>query len=56
MGLIVFERIASSIYSVRMLQSFGIPGCVRVSPLHCNTTEEIDEFLKATAEMVKARR
>ena len=54
-GFIVFERIVSNIYSVRMLQSFGIPGCVRVSPLHCNTTEEIDAFLSATAEMVKMR-
>lgn len=54
-GIIIFERIASSIYSVRMLQSFGLSGCIRVSPLHCNTTEEIDEFLKATAEMVAMR-
>ncbi len=54
-GFIVFERVVSNIYSVRMLESFGIPGCVRVSPLHCNSTEEIDEFLKATAEMVKMR-
>lgn len=53
-GIIVFERILSNIYSVRMLESFGIPGCVRVSPLHCNTTEEIDVFLQATAEMAKA--
>ena len=54
-GFIIFERVASSIYSVRMLKSFGLEGCIRVSPLHCNTTEEIDEFLKATAEMVAMR-
>ncbi len=55
-GFIVFERIVSNIYSVRMLESFGIPGCVRISPLHCNTTEEIDAFLEATAEMIKMRK
>ena len=54
-GFIIFERVASSLYSVRMLKSFGLEGCIRVSPLHCNTTEEIDEFLKATAEMVAMR-
>lgn len=55
-GFIVFERVVSNIYSVRMLNSFGIDGCVRVSPLHCNSIEEIDEFLKATKEMVESRK
>lgn len=55
-GFIVFERIVSNIYSVRMLNSFGIDGCIRVSPLHCNNTDEIDEFLKATKEMVDSRK
>ena len=55
-GFIVFERVVSNIYSVRMLNSFGIDGCIRVSPLHCNTIEEIEEFLKATKEMVESRK
>ena len=55
-GIIVYERISSSIYSQRMLQSFGLDGCIRVSPLHCNSPEEIDEFLKATADMAQSRR
>ena len=50
-GIIVYERVASSIYSVRMLNSFGIDGCIRVSPLHCNTKEEIAEFLDVTSEL-----
>jgi selenocysteine lyase/cysteine desulfurase len=54
-GIIVFERVNTSIYSVRMLDSFGIEGCVRVSPLHCNTIGDIDEFLKATSEMATSR-
>lgn len=55
-GIIVYERISSSIYSSRMLRSLGINGCIRVSPLHCNTVEEINEFLTVTGEMVAARR
>lgn len=55
-GIIVFERVNTSIYSARMLDSFGIEGCIRVTPLHCNSAEEIDEFLRATAEMAAERR
>ncbi len=52
-GVIVFERVLSSIYSKRMLESFGLKGVIRVSPLHCNTVEEIDKFLLITQEMSK---
>lgn len=55
-GIIVFERVRSSIYSRRMLESFGMEGCIRISPLHCNTIEDIDEFLQATIEMAQNRR
>ena len=55
-GCIVFERLNSSIYSKRMLESFGMTGCIRVSPLHCNNIEEIDEFLKMTVDMVEKKR
>lgn len=51
--VIVFERISSSIYSKRMLESFGIEGIVRVSPLHCNNINEIDRFLKVTEEIAE---
>ncbi len=50
-GVITFERIASSLYSKRMLDSFGIEGIVRVSPLHCHDVNDIDEFLKITKEI-----
>jgi selenocysteine lyase/cysteine desulfurase len=52
-GVIVFERLSSSIYSKRMLESFGIDGAIRISPLHCNNFDEIDEFLKITMEMTQ---
>lgn len=50
-GVIVYDRLATSIYSKRMLDSFGLDGAVRVSPLHCNTAEDIDEFLRVTQEL-----
>jgi cysteine desulfurase / selenocysteine lyase len=52
-GVITFERVATSLYSARMLNSFGIEGVVRVSPLHCHDVDDIDEFLKITKEISK---
>lgn len=53
-GVIVYERVASSLYSVRMLESFGIGGAIRVSPLHCHGPEDVDRFLAITREMCAA--
>jgi selenocysteine lyase/cysteine desulfurase len=53
-GVIVYERVATSIYSGRMLESLGIEGAVRVSPLHCHTFEDVDRFLEVTREIGKA--
>lgn len=50
-GVVTFERVSSSLYSSRMLNSFGIKEVVRVSPLHCHDVNDIDEFLKITKEM-----
>lgn len=50
-GIIVFERTADSAFSKRMVESFGLDGIIRVSPLHCNTAAEIEEFLKITKEI-----
>jgi selenocysteine lyase/cysteine desulfurase len=50
-GVIVYERVASSIYSKRMLESFGIEGAIRVSPLHCHAPEDIDRFLVITRRL-----
>lgn len=50
-GVIVYERVASSIYSGRMLNSLGLEGAVRVSPLHCHTFEDVDRFLAVTREI-----
>lgn len=52
-GIIVYERINSSLYSKRMLDSFGMEGCIRVSPLHCNSIKDIDDFLITTKELTQ---
>ena len=52
-GIYVFERKSPNHYSKRIVESFGLDGIIRVSPIHCNSSEEIDEFLKASAEIAK---
>src|SRR3546814_9717194 len=42
-GVIVYERVASSIYSKRMLDSFKLKGGIRVSPLHVHTPEDVED-------------
>lgn len=51
--IIVFERVASSIYSKRMLESFEMTGAIRVSPLHCHSLEEIECFLEITMKIIE---
>ena len=53
-GVIVYERVASSLYSKRMLDSFGLDGPIRISPLHCNSASDIDRFLQITMEISEA--
>jgi selenocysteine lyase/cysteine desulfurase len=50
-GVTVYERVASSIYSKRMLDSFGLEGTVRVSPLHCNSIADMEKFLRVTEQI-----
>ena len=52
-GIIVYERVNTSLYSKRMLDSFGMEGCIRVSPLHCNNLDDIDAFLETTKELTQ---
>jgi cysteine desulfurase / selenocysteine lyase len=53
-GVIVYERVSTSLYSRRMLESFGLEGAIRVSPLHCNSAADIDRFLQITQEISEA--
>jgi len=52
-GVTVYERINTSIYSKRILDALGLNGAIRVSPLHCHGTDDIDEFLRITAEIAR---
>ena len=53
-GVTVFERLRSSMYSKRIVDTLGIPGAIRVSPLHCHGTEDVDKFLKITKEIAES--
>jgi selenocysteine lyase/cysteine desulfurase len=37
-----------------MLESLGLEGAVRVSPLHCHTFDDVDRFLEVTREICRA--
>lgn len=50
-GVVVHERTDASLYSARQVNSIGKHGIVRISPLHCHTFDDIDEFLKITAKI-----
>ena len=52
-GVTVYERVNTSIYSKRIVEAIGIEGAIRVSPLHCHTSEDVDKFLKITADIAK---
>lgn len=52
-GVTVYERVVGSIYSKRMLESLGLTGSVRISPLHCHTPADIDRFLQVTQAMAR---
>lgn len=55
-GVTVYERINTSIYSKRILDALGLNGAIRVSPLHCHGTDDIDEFLRITAKIARYAR
>ena len=54
-GISVFERLANSNFSQRIMDDLGLPGIVRVSPMHFNTPGEVDHFLAATEEIVNRK-
>ncbi|RKE34721.1 selenocysteine lyase/cysteine desulfurase [Paraburkholderia sp. BL23I1N1] len=51
-GVIVYERVETSVYSGRMLKSFGLKSAVRLSPLHCHSRADIERFLVITEELL----
>lgn len=53
LGVTVYERVNTSIYSKRIVEALGLEGAIRVSPMHCHGTEDIDEFLKITKKIAE---
>ncbi|MBF4694440.1 aminotransferase class V-fold PLP-dependent enzyme [Fusibacter ferrireducens] len=53
-GVIVYERVATSLYSKRMLEAFDLEGVLRVSPLHCHDITDVVTFLRATEALASA--
>ena len=52
-GVTVFERVNSSVYSKRIVEGVGLTGAIRVSPMHCHTVEDIEEYLRVTKELAE---
>lgn len=50
-GVIVYDRNDTNYYSVRSLHPFDLDGIIRVSPLHCHSTADVEKFLKVSAEI-----
>lgn len=39
-----------------MLESFGLDGLVRTSPLHCHSVADVDRFLLITQDLIAYQR
>ncbi len=55
-NVIVHERAVSSLYSQRILTSYGLNSLIRVSPLHCHSQEDIEAFLQITQDIIAESR
>ena len=47
-GIVTHHRV-HDLYSAVVLDAIGAPDCVRISPAHYNTPEEMERLLKALA-------
>ncbi len=52
-GIYVYHRSMNNKMSRRVLEGAGIPSVIRVSPMHFNTPEEVDQFLLVTEKIIK---
>jgi len=52
-SVIVCDRAITSMYAKRILEALGLDGAIRVSPMHCHSVSDIDEFLKVTKEIAE---
>lgn len=54
-GIYVYHRSRSNKMSRRVLDGVGLASLVRISPMHYNTKEDIDAFLKVTAKIANGK-
>ena len=47
-GIVVYDRVRTNPMSRRTLDEVKLKEVIRVTPLHCNSKEEIDKFLIVT--------
>ena len=52
-GVIVCDRVNTSMYAKRIVEALGIDGAIRVSPLHCHGAADIDRFLLVTQDIAE---
>ena len=53
LGVTGYERVNTSLYSKRIVESLGLEGAIRVSPMHCQGRADIDKFLRITKEIAE---
>lgn len=54
-NILVYARETSSHYSEKILNAVNLKAIVRVSPIHCHTTEDIDRFLEVTQQIAESK-
>lgn len=54
-GVTIFERVKSNPYSKRIVETLGLDGALRVSPLHCHGRDDVDKFLKITKDIAEGK-
>lgn len=52
-GVTVFDRVNTSVFSKRIVEAIGLTGAIRVSPIHCHDSQDIDDFLIITKEIAE---
>lgn len=52
-GVVVCDRVKTSMYAKRIVEALGVDGAIRISPMHCHGEEDIDRFLLITRRIAE---
>ena len=55
-GVVVCDRPKASMYARRIVETLGVDGAIRVSPMHCHGRADVDRFLRVTSEIAETFR